>query len=40
MTTVFNVTRMKNNGAGRLGAGWGVRDLPPSLNGLKEIEIK
>jgi hypothetical protein len=31
---------MKNNGAGRLDVDWGVRHLPPSLNGLKEIEIK
>jgi hypothetical protein len=23
-----------------LGVGWGVQHLPPSLNGLKEIEIK
>jgi len=40
MTTVFNVIRTKNNGAGRLGVGCGVRHLPPSLNVLKEDEIK
>jgi len=37
---MFNVKRTKNNGVGRLGVGWGVRHLPPFLNGLKEIEIK
>lgn len=39
MTIVFNVIRTKNNGAGRLGVGWGVQHLPPSLNGLNKLEL-